>query len=274
MKKAFIFFLLLFPASVVCSQDAGQQVISVPVIFHVIYSGRTHSRTDGGNTQENIETAKLLTELKEMQEDFLLLNADTAEVIAAYKGIIGNPRIRFYLADTLLQPDGEKGIIRVLSRRNKRNLSSQSRVIDPRRYLNIYVGNIGSSFVNTNPWNDRETDAVYLGFDWIGQHYRLLTHETGHWCGLFHIYGGKGSGKGGGCKTDGDDIADTPVQKKPTDMDCIKCPPAVADQHCDAGVPSNYNNFMDYSGCRKMFTAEQSRRMRENITVHRPGLLR
>jgi len=274
MKHFAFCILLLLTSSIIFGQSSNQKTISVPVIFHVIYSDKSHSaRTDGGNTSENIETAKLLAELKDLHDDFLLLNADTTEVISDYKNIIGNPNVNFYLADTVLQPNGEKGIIRVNTHKNKRNLFKQSQVINPTKFLNVYIGNLGTSFSNSNPWENFETDAVYLTFDWVGLHYRLLTHETGHWCGLWHIFGGSGSGKGGGCKEDGDDISDTPTQKSPTDGDCDKCPPVVADQHCDTNKPSNYNNYMDYSGCRKMFTIEQCKRIRENIAKHRPTLL-
>ena len=274
MKESVIHFLLLLNCFAAFSQSANQKTISIPVIFHVIYSDKSHSgRIDGGNTSENIETTKILAELKDLHNDFLLLNSDTSQVITEYKNIIGNPKIEFHIADTILQQNGEKGIIRVCSHKNKWNLYKQSPVINPKKYLNVYIGNIGTSFSNSYPWNDTETDAVYLAFDWVGLHYRLLTHETGHWCGLWHIFGGSGSGKGGGCKEDGDDINDTPIQKNPTNGDCDKCPPAIEDQHCDTNKPSNYNNFMDYSGCRKMFTVEQCKRMREIITKNRPTLL-
>lgn len=274
MRSNFFTLLFVFAYLIAFGQSGNQKTISIPVIFHVIYSDKSHSsRTDGGNTSENIETAKLLAELRDLHDDFMLLNSDTSLVISQYKSIIGNPNINFYLADTILQAGGEKGIIRIQSKKNKSNLFKKSSVVSPTKYLNVYIGNIGTSFANSYPWNDPETDAVYLAFDWVGLDYRLLTHETGHWCGLWHIFGGSGTGKGGGCEEDGDDISDTPIQKNPTNGDCDKCPPTVEDQHCDTKIPSNYNNFMDYSGCRKMFTIEQCKRMRENIAKYRPTLL-
>lgn len=252
-------------------QSLDEKIIRIPVIFHVLYSDRTHdNRSDGGNINENLSTELLLTELKDLHDDFLLLNRDTADVIREFKNIIGNPQIEFYLADTVLEQKGEKGIIRIKTKRNKRALPKRSKVFNPNKYFNIYIGDIGSSFVNSSsPWNNPDYDCVNLGFDWVGQHYRLLTHETGHWLGLLHIYGGGGGAKGGGCDDKGDSIHDTPPQYRATDILCLKCPPDVKDQTCVTGNLSNFNNYMDYSGCRKMFTIEQSKNMRLTLKKDR-----
>lgn len=261
--------------------DDGR-VIRIPVIFHVLYAD---SSTDGSNPQtgnfsQYIPTAKLLKELKDLHDDFLLLNSDTGIVNPAYKSIIGNPTIEFYLADTLLPRQSEKGIIRIRTRRNKyRQMTNTSSPIDPHRFLNVYIGNLSSGSGSTLlPRIDTtrmfDDDVIKLDYVWVGLDYRLLTHEAGHWLGLEHVYGGGGGGSGDkhSC-SEGDHIGDTHPQKNPTDGACDLCPPNVTDQSCD-DQPSNYNNYMDYSGCRVMFTVEQSKTMRDIVIKRRPWLWR
>ncbi len=279
MKSLLLAICLLGIARCWGQQPATEKVIRVPVIFHIIYSDRQHSGAEGANKSENLSDDIILTELSDLSRDFMLANKDTSEVLEVFKSRIGNPNIEFYLADTLLQPGGTKGIIRVKTSRNKRKLYKRSPVIDNTKYLNVYVGNIGGSFApSATTWAVPKTDAVYLGFDWVGQGYRLLTHEAGHWFGLLRLHG-SGGGKGDrySC-SDGDGIEDTPPQREATqpEGDCDKCPAPygdAVDKSCKPGQPSNYNNFMDYSGCRRMFTVGQVKRMRENIEKYRKGLL-
>lgn len=280
MKKIPLFLALAIAQLLAYGQRAPDKTIRIPVIFHVIYSGRAHEgRTDGGNVSENVPTELLLSELADLHRDFLLLNTDTAQVLPVFKNIIGNPNVDFFLADTVLQKNGEKGIKRVAAGNNRGKLHKKSPVIHPQKYLNVYIGNIGGSYSpSRESWTLPELDGVYLAYDWIGQGYRLLTHEVGHWCGLLHIYGGNGGGKGNGqsCK-DGDGIGDTPPQYEATQTngDCTECPPPfgkATDKSCDKSMPSNYNNFMDYSGCRKMFTRQQAAKIRENLSRYRTSI--
>lgn len=257
-----IFFCISFFTFCNITHTLGQEIrIRIPVIFHVLYS----------NAKENVSTDSILAELKNLHEDFLMLN-NTSEVIQPFKNVVGNPNIDFYLADTLIHGNSEKGIIRTFTKKNKRRLYKTSPVVDSQKYLNVYIGNIKIYGRYTDGFtpvpNDslvHEDDAVYLRYKWIGSHYHLLTHETGHWLGLWHVFEG-------GCD-DGDSVVDTPPQKQATDGTCDFCPPSVNDQTCTTS-PSNYNNFMDYSGCRRMFTIQQCEKMRSSIKNFRPIIWR
>jgi hypothetical protein len=245
------------------TQEDDGRVVRIPVVFHVIYS----------DISQYLPTDSILAEMKNLQLDFMKRNSDTSEVNSFFISRIGNPFVEFYLADTVFQANGEKGIIRVKSRRNRRKLHQVSPELDTRRYLNVYVGNIklGAGYTDgfaPVPYDSlpHTGDAVFLRYSWIGGRYRLLTHEVGHWLGLWHVFQD-------GC-SDGDQINDTNPQKSATDGDCVLCPPKVADQKCSDSLPSNYNNFMDYSGCRSMFTVEQAKKIRQTIIRFRPEIWR
>jgi len=90
---------------------------------------------------------------------------------------------------------------------------------------------------------------------------RTLTHEVGHWLGLFHTFEG-------GCIGIGDNIADTPPQASGSEG----CPKGR--DSCPGDGPDLINNFMDYSydSCMDSFTHLQIQRMHEAARAfRRPG---
>lgn len=280
--KRFLYTCLWFlSANAVVAQH-----IKIPVIVHILYNDNrvdnpiNPQTVDKGNTSGNLSLEKIIAELKDLHDDFLLLNPDTSTVLSIYKSRIANPDIEFVLADTVLQADQPNGIIRSKTPKNRlRQMSKTSKIINPAKFLNVYIGRIGGSEGSTHLPKDLagSDDAVHLNYKWVGLHYRLLTHEAGHWLGLLHTYGGDGGAAGNkeSCSV-GDEVDDTPPQKESTDGGiCIYWPKKNGDgfdKSCVPNVLSNYNNFMDYSGHRVMFTAGQVKRIREQILRYRAKL--
>jgi Pregnancy-associated plasma protein-A len=87
---------------------------------------------------------------------------------------------------------------------------------------------------------------------------KTLTHETGHWLGLYHPFEG-------GCSPPGDLVDDTPPQGTPTSG----CP--VGKDTCPGGGVDSVHNYMDYSydSCMNQFTRGQTTRFLGQIKTFR-----
>ena len=104
-----------------------------------------------------------------------------------------------------------------------------------------------------------------------------LTHEVGHYLGLYHTFHDAGGGGETGtedcgaaeppwCHQTGDLLCDTPPQRREI-FDCI--------DRRSCGSRDPVENFMDYSRdtCLASFTDEQARRMRCTLSTSRAGIV-
>lgn len=149
---------------------------------------------------------------------------------------------------------------------------------DPTRFVNIYTSSADGflGFVTHFPQESgagTASDRVVVRWSAFGpcateapfDGNRTLTHEVGHYLGLYHTFE-EGCGSGS-CNASGDLICDTAPESEPR----YGCPAGAA----SCGTPDPIRNYMDYTddACMWEFTSEQSRRMRCSLVHYRPGLI-
>ena len=270
------------------SSGVDATVYTVPIVFHILHQ-------DG---VEKIDETQVIDAVKILNRDFAKLNADTTDVIPAFKNLIGKADIQFKLAT--IDPNGKctNGIIY----HNDPNTDWVQKDIsyykytgtgagqwNPTKYLNIYVVKSITAVGTGNPktgvagytytpgtWSSGSGyDAVVLLHDYIGSigtgtsggRDRALTHEVGHWFNLQHLWGSTNQ-PGVDC-TGSDGVSDTPVTQGYESCPLASSPSKY--QICTPGVSENYQNYMDYSYCSVMFTKGQVTRMRSAIVANSVG---
>jgi hypothetical protein len=134
--------------------------------------------------------------------------------------------------------------------------------------LNIWVVDFDYLGVATFPWDyaaDPAVDGIRVEYSsfpgGIATHYdqgETVTHETGHWLGLYHTFQG-------GCTVQGDSVTDTPSQASASSG----CP--TSRDSCSLPGKDPVHNYMDYSydSCYYEFTAGQSARIAQMWAAYR-----
>lgn len=247
---------------------------TIPIVFHIVA------------TNPNIVTdAQIIAQLDVLNKDFSGTNADAGSVPAYFKPLLGKSGIQFCLAQRT--PDGEitTGIDR--SRTTKKAFYNSNDSVkhatlggadiwDGNKYFNVWVCVLANSVLGyaTFP-NDGKPAEQGVVIDYRSMpggsftNYnegKTLTHETGHYFNLYHIWGDDG----GAC-TGSDFVEDTPNQGNSTS----NCPSGIKTDNCTtSGNGILYEDFMDYSfdPCLLLFTPLQDVRMDSALLAYRSSL--
>jgi Pregnancy-associated plasma protein-A len=225
--------------------DDGR-AIKIPVVVHVLYK----------NDKEKINPTVIDNMIASLNDDF----AGNRGVSYPRTGINGpnannynirNSNISFELAKIL--PDGSSTESIIYKKTNtsvfryqQRKPFAESKLIDPYHYLNVYICD-----TNTGAYTPMEKGNHGIVIDYTNANAtsNTLTHETGHWLGLYHIFEG-------GC-SDGDGIKDTESQKKL--FGDLKYP------YISCSDQTMVTNFMGYTDKRDFFTPKQVEAMRKYV---------
>ncbi len=252
-------------------------IVYIPVVFHIIHN----------NGLENISQAQIMDQIRILNEDFRRKEGTAG---FSTEGVASDMQIEFRLAQ--YDPNGNKsdGIIRVQSTKTD-NADDAAKALsywNSAKYLNIWVvksinsGQVSGTILGYAqfPWTQSSkptTDGVMIRSDQIGiigtgqitQGGRTLTHEIGHWLGLYHTFqDGCEGGTSSNCASQGDQVCDTP----PVAESSSGC--AVGKNSCTNDVPDlndMVRNYMDYSdgSCLNTYTAGQKARIYSMLPLYR-----
>jgi Pregnancy-associated plasma protein-A/Secretion system C-terminal sorting domain len=259
-------------------------VIYIPVVFHVIHKYGF----------ENISQAQVNDALRVMNEDFRKMAGTKGGASTDSRSVDAEIEFRLAQVDPNGSPtDGVNRIYNTLETDNGTDVTKALSYWDSNKYFNVWVVNVinstsapsGSIILGyaqfpssrqQRPSTDgiivRADQAGNIGVSQSGQAGRTLTHEAGHWCGLYHPFqGGCVGGSSSNCASQGDQVCDTP----PVAASTSGCPNSQNSCSNDVpDLPDNIKNFMDYADgtCMDMFTAGQSVRMKSLMQTYRSNI--
>ena len=265
------------------NQESGMvdgEVITIPVVFHVVHTG------EPVGTYPNLSEQQILDQITQLNLDFRATNPDISNVPAEFAGAIDDLEIEFCLA--VRDPDGNAttGINRYDFGQSSYTMSQFNSDVKPitiwdrDSYMNFWTcetltspqGNLlgYAQF----PGGSADTDGVVCIASSVGSianpnpeggvysRGRTATHEIGHWLSLYHIWGDDN----GSC-TGSDEVDDTPNQGGN-----YLGEPLHPEMSC--GSNDMFMNYMDYVNdiSMYMFTFGQQERTSATLTGFRASL--
>ncbi len=234
----------------------------IPVVFHVLHQYGV----------ENINDTQVYDQMRILNEDYRLRNADTAAVVSAFDTLMADAHIEFRLATIDPWGNPTNGIEHIYSHElNTGDMNSKLNQWDRSKYLNVWTNKqfpangdgttlLGySMFPSSVEGTNFYVDGIIFVHNTIGtigtgagNDGRTLTHEAGHWLNLEHTWGPTNS-PNVACGDDG--VADTPITQG-----SFVC--NLAASECNAPIIENTQNYMEYAACSNMFTKGQVARLR------------
>jgi Pregnancy-associated plasma protein-A/Secretion system C-terminal sorting domain len=259
-------------------------IVKIPVVVHIIHNNKTLAI--GGANNGNISRDQVLTQIQVLNEDF---RHKTGTLGFGNGG--ADTEIEFFLA--IKDPNGNPttGINRIYEASPSfdlnRDLSFMASLSywDSKKYLNVwvttlqkgYLGYGSTPYVPSLDLTDEEIDTedgVFVDHRNFGKkigtanstdesrviynYGRTLTHELGHWLGLYHTWGDEFCGD--------DYVDDTPTTNSANQTRFCR----EKFSTCNGTRTRNLiENYMDYTpdSCMNMFTEGQKIRMRKVIEL-------
>jgi hypothetical protein len=265
--------------------ERSDDIYVLPVVVHIIHTGEPYG------TGTNITDEQIFSAIEAMNEDFRKVAGTNGDGDGVDVGI------EFCLASRDPNGNPTNGIVRVngSSVANYATMgieaSGGNGAIEesvkalstwPRAsYVNIWVvneieNNDGGSGIQGYAYFpiNNPIDGIVVLFNAFGtvgnlkgytNMNRVITHEMGHYFGLYHTFNGTSSCNAeSNCNTQGDRVCDTPVTIQSTSCSVPAC----------SGT-QQVENYMDYTSqtCQDMFTAGQKLRMRTTLETQRTSMI-
>jgi len=256
-------------------QNANRTALVVPIVFHIVLSN-----------PGVVTDAQIQAQLDTLNKDYAGNNGDSVHIPSYFKPLFGKSGIQFCLAKQTPNGEPTTGIERITTTKSsftntddgvKHASSGGADNWDPSSYFNVWIcalanGILGyATFPQSGADNDQGVVVEYRSLP--GGSYavysggKTLTHETGHYFNLYHIWGDDD----GACSGT-DYVDDTPNQGNSNST----CPTGIKTDNCTTtGNGIMYQNYMDYTydDCLVMFTTEQVDRMESAFMAYRSSLL-
>jgi len=258
------------------SNPTAQTVITIPIVFHVVYNLPAEYVTD----------AQVYSQMVVINEDFARQAADTSQTPVPFQAFAANTGIQFCLAQRDPWGNPTTGIERrqtnvtdfYLDDGVKFYSSGGMDIWDPTRYFNVWVCNTTGVCWGEFPTGTvSNTHGAVMHYQYFGSQYtqygtfpnisgyfdrgEIMCHEIGHALNLRHIWGDDGTACSGS-----DSCADTPNQQGPSSA----CPTFPMYDSCTtSGDGIMYCDYMDYTSdeCLNMFTLGQAARINATLSM-------
>ncbi len=258
--------------------------LTIPVVVHVICLS-----TEAVGTGRNLTDARVQAQIAILNRDFMALNSNwTSGTPSVFQSVRGIPEVQFCLANKDPSGNATTGIVRhnysdPTSTNTIENTIKPATSWNATKYFNIWTiaipgtsslgGTLGYAYLPTSGMVGSNIDGVVIDYRWFGSptiaavsgDCRALTHETGHYLGLNHIWGNTTSSH---VCTDDDGIADTPLQSGPTaNNTSFNCSSGSVPTSC-SGVQNMFCDYMDYlndDACYSTFSQGQVNVMRNVV---------
>lgn len=251
-----------------------EAIISIPVVFHIVL-----------NNPAAVTDAQVQAQLDTLNKGFFGSNSDSVKIPTYFKSLFGKSRIQFCLAQRTPDGDVTTGIVRTtvsqasfsVNDAVKHGSSGGDDSWNTNAYLNVWIcalsnGILGyATFPDDGSPNEQGVVIDYRSLPGGGfasyNGGKTLTHETGHYFNLYHIWGDDD-----GLCTGTDYVDDTPNQ---ADASSGNFSGVKYDACTTTGNGIMYQNYMDYSydASLVMFTAQQVARMESALAIYRSSLL-